>query len=677
MNIIIGSNGFLGSYLSYKINNCINIVSNNDNSNSIKYKSFLESYINNNFINSIIYICADYKNINLIINDLIKYENYNNTFILFSSAVYYDSINKNNYSENDSINNDNNDEYVNYVRNNELLFKKFKGTKIILRLGTLYGSSILLNASRGIHKMIYFPLINNYLELYDIKIKKSLISFDDLYLAINLILDKINTNFEVFNISSFDTTIEELGNYIANKFDIPIKYVNKETKNYSFHLDITKIKNFGFQPKSNINNLIENITSNFSSLKEIKYDDTIIYYTKKNCRVCNSNKLFNILDLKNQPPPNRLNDSFWELLNFPLILNGCSECYHLQLNGVLNPIIMYKNYSYLSGTSETMKEYFNEFVNKHIDKNKKSVLDIACNDCALLDSFKKFNFDTYGIDPAENILNNIKNHNLFCGFFNDDSIKYFNKKFDIITAFNVFAHIDDIYEFLNNIYKITDKNSDIYIQTSQCNMIQNNEFDTIYHEHLSFFNFKSMMLALNKSNFYLENITIVDVHGSSYLFHIKQKDNRKLYLNQNKSNNIFDRYNFEINSNIFNIETYNKYSNNVYLWKENLINLLKLQNNIIGVGASAKGITILNFIKNDLINNNINIKFIIDENPIKINKKINSINVIIKDFDSIKNITDATFILFAWNYKDELIKKIKKIRNDNDKFINLFPLEIF
>ena len=92
-------------------------------------------------------------------------------------------------------------------------------------------------------------------------------------------------------------------------------------------------------------------------------DKTNIYYTKKNCRVCNSYKLIQVLNLNNQPPPNRLSDNFCELLNFPLILNLCNECYHLQLNGVLNPIIMYKNYSYLSGTSNTMKEYFKNFVN--------------------------------------------------------------------------------------------------------------------------------------------------------------------------------------------------------------------------------------------------------------------------------------------------------------------------
>jgi len=330
---------------------------------------------------------------------------------------------------------------------------------------------------------------------------------------------------------------------------------------------------------------------------------------------------------------------------------------------------MYKNYSYLSGTSNTMKIYFKNFAQSLNIKNK-NVLDIACNDCALLDCFKELNNYTYGIDPAENIVKDINSHNIYCGFFNKDAVNYFKIKFNVITAFNVFAHVDNIYDFLNNLYLISDKQTDIYIQTSQCNMIQNNEFDTIYHEHLSFFNVNSMNYCLNKSNFMLYDIKIVNVHGSSYLFHIKQKN----YLIE--SENVNNRLLYENNTGIYKLETYFNYSKNIYTWKNELINLLKNKKNIVGVGASAKGITILNFIKNDLINNNIVIDYIIDENKLKIGKKINSVNINIWDFNKIKEIDDTIyFILFAWNFKDEIINKINKIKNNNI-FIDLFPLNL-
>ena len=568
----------------------------------------------------------------------------------------------------------NSDEYVNLIKLNEELFNKLPGKKKIIRLGTLYGSSPNLNASRGIHRMIYYPLINNYIEIYDKKINKSLTSFEDLISGLEYILsyNELNNESYIYNLSSFDTTIEDLANYISIKFNILIKEINipNNKNNYNFILNTDKLKKLGWKPKGNINNLIKTITNNFNNINRINYDKINIYYTKKKCRVCKSDKLIGILNLNNQPPPNRLDDLFWRLLNIPLILNVCINCFHLQLNGVLNPIIMYKNYSYLSGTSNTMKEYFNTFV-KSLNVTNKKILDIACNDCALLDCFKELNNETYGIDPAENIVRNINNHNIYCGFFNNDAIKYFNNKFDIITAFNVFAHVDDIYDFLNNLYLISDNSTDIYIQTSQCNMIQNNEFDTIYHEHLSFFNINSMKYCLEKCNFMLYDINIVDVHGSSYLFHIKQNNNKLL-----NDYNINERLLFEKNTGIYKIETYFKYSKNIYTWKNNLIEILKNKKNLVGIGASAKGITILNFIKNDLIINNIIIDYIIDENKLKIGKKINSIDINIYEFNKIKETNDTIyFILFAWNFKDELITKINNIR-DNNIFINLFPLYI-
>lgn len=656
MNIIIGSDGFLGSKLKISLSNVLPI-------NSKEYDNFIKNF---DYINNKIYICADVVNNKKIINDLII-ENKENTYILFSSAaIYYQNNKLMPYSENDSNNEITNDNYTNLIKQNEELFNNLIGIKKIIRMGTLYGFSPNLNASRGIHRMIYYPLINNYIEIYDKKINKSLTSFDDLIDSFKYIM--YNNETEVYNVSSFDITIEELANFISRKFNIIIKEIEipNNKNNYNFILDTIKLQRLGWKPKSNIENFI---SFSFDEINRINYDNVNIYYKKRECRVCNSNKLKSILNLNNQPPPNRLDDLFWELLNVPLILNLCTECYHLQLDGVLNPIIMYKNYSYLSGTSNTMRIYFKNFV-KSLNIRGKKVLDIACNDCALLDSFKELDNETYGIDPAENIVKNINNHYIYCGFFNKDAINYFNKKFDIITAFNVFAHVDDIYDFLNNLYLISNEGTDIYIQTSQCNMIQNNEFDTIYHEHLSFFNVNSMKYCLDKSNFILYDIKVVDVHGSSYLFHIKKKN---IY---NESENIKNRLKYENETGIYKIETYFVYSENIYKWKIELINLLRNKKNLVGVGASAKGITILNFIKDELNKNNILIHYIIDENKLKIGKRINSVKIEICKFDKIKEIDDTIyFILFAWNFKDELINKINKIRKNN-VFINLFPLNL-
>lgn len=695
MNIIIGGNGYVGSFLLFKYRTSLNVISDNDNKNNgIKYSDFIENY-NNLDENCNIFICSSYsKNYN-IINDL-KENSKNKTFILFSSAVIYDGNEKSSYEETDIGNS--NDQYSKTVKLNEEKFMKLEGRKIIIRLGTLYGFSPFLCATRGIQRMIFSSLINNELIIDKPELKKSMVSLEDLYNAIDIILNNPKDN-EIYNISSFSTTIGELGTRISETFNIPIKYISSNKVNYNFILNCDKLKSLGWNPKSNINTIFNDINDNIHLCKEIKYNDgikdIIIWYVKDTCRVCNSKKLFKILDLNNQVSPNRLNDKFWKFIKFPLHLYGCNDCYHLQLYGVMNPIIMYKNYTYLSGTADTMRQYFSDLVDKieilrrrrrgseesgERSKNEingtKSVLDIACNDGALLDYFYKKGYETYGIDPAENIVKNIKNHNIYCGFFNEQSINYFNKKFDVITALNVFAHVDDIYNFFHNLDKISTPETDVYIQTSQCDMIQNNEFDTIYHEHLSFFNMNSIIKTSKKSNFYLYNVEIVPVHGNSYLFHFKQKTNHNL-----TNYNIFNRFEYEIYTNIYSRDTYNKYANNIYNWKNNLIDII-IDNQdkiIICCGASAKGITILQYLYDDFINKQLKIHYFIDENKLKINNKIDSIDVIIKSFDFIKDINKPIlFILTAWNFKEEIMKKVKDIRNNTeDKFLNLFPLSIF
>jgi hypothetical protein len=661
-NIIFGANGYIGSYLSYKLENTINVVNNKLLDNQIAFDEFKKTQ----FSNCNIFIVASYKNIKNIINFL-KNNIFDNTFYLFSSAAIYDGINKDIFHVKDSDFFCSKDEYAKIIKENEEEFLKLYGKKNILRCGTVYGFSPNFDATRGINRMIYSSIINNELLINNKNLKKSFVSLNEINNLINILQnDEKIENETILNAISFSITIHDLAKYLSKKFNVPIKYYESNKKEYEFYL----IDNYKIDKISTLETIEDDIANNFHDLNFIKYNDNnkvLNIWTKlEYCRVCKSKNIFEVLDLKTQPPPNRLSDVYYKFLSFPLKLNCCQDCTHLQLEGFINPIIMFRNYTYLSGVTKTMNDYFKSFVSS-LDKNKnidKKVLDIACNDGCLLDYFKINGYKTYGIDPAENLVKNIKNHNVICGFFNEETISKINDNipFNVITAFNVFAHLDDIYDFMINIEKISDENTDIYIQTSQCDMIKNNEFDTIYHEHLSFFTLSSMIKFLSKTNFYLYDLKIVPVHGNSYLFHIKKE--KVNYTNDN----IIKRLDYEFYDNLI----YKKYKENIINWIEQLITNLKKNNNkIVGVGASAKGITIINYIYDRLIENNIVIDCIIDENELKINKKIDAINLQINEFKYIENIeTPITFILFAWNFEKELKEKINKLRKDkNDKFI--------
>ena len=389
------------------------------------------------------------------------------------------------------------------------------------------------------------------------------------------------------------------------------------------------------------------------------------------CFACGENNLKTILDLGNQPLANNYHTGEKQE-NFPLKLNVCNNCFHLQLSHTINPDLMFKNYLYVSGTSQTLKEYFDFFAKKTLDffPEAQNVLDIACNDGTQLNSYKKLGLKTYGIDPAKNLFEeaSLKGHKIICDYFNTKTIHNFKEnKFDIIVAQNVFAHNKYTNDFLHSCKQLMHDESVLFIQTSQANMVINNEFDTIYHEHLSFFNTNSMKVLVEKCGLFLSNVFKTDIHGTSYVFVITKNS-------LSSCSEVEKMLNFEKENGLFNILTYPQYALKCYTstfeLKNKLEELKKEDYLIIGYGAAAKGNTLLNFGKIDL-------DFIIDDNPLKQNLYTPGRNIKIVSSDFLLTIDKnkkVAFIPLAWNFYDEIKKRIKNKRdNTDDIFIKYFP----
>ena len=154
------------------------------------------------------------------------------------------------------------------------------------------------------------------------------------------------------------------------------------------------------------------------------------------CLCCDGDNLKQVLDLKEQPLANSyLRNNLEREELFPLGLNYCNDCTHIQLTHAVNPDLLFKNYLYVSGTTKTLKQYFDDFVSlveANIEPTHEvkslSVLDIACNDGTQLDSFKNCGYETYGIDPAENLYAlSSKNHKVVCDYLSEDSIQKLGK----------------------------------------------------------------------------------------------------------------------------------------------------------------------------------------------------------------------------------------------------------
>lgn len=376
----------------------------------------------------------------------------------------------------------------------------------------------------------------------------------------------------------------------------------------------------------------------------------------KQCLCCGSKFLSVCLDLGYQPLANSKFTPGQDC--FPLKLYHCDYCSHAQLSHSVNPDLMFKDYSYVSGTSQTLHKFFEKFAYDTVEKYQPTnVLDIACNDGTQLDYFRENGIETWGIDPSSvALLAAKKGHRVLNSYF-DSNLGVDNlPKFDIILAQNVFAHVPDPHGFLSTAKKLLSPRGKILIQTSQANMIQNNEFDTIYHEHISYFNPASMTcLIRHTADLYLQNTEILDIHGKSYLFTIG-----------------FDKpkYPVEYHKLLITKGEYNEFSNNALKIASEFRAMCNMFRNLgyklIGYGAAAKGNTFLNF-------SQVRLDAIIDDNPLKQGTLTSGMQIPIVPPESLRfyDQEKKVFIILAWNFKEEIKDRIYKLRSERDK--DMFP----
>jgi 2-polyprenyl-3-methyl-5-hydroxy-6-metoxy-1,4-benzoquinol methylase len=388
----------------------------------------------------------------------------------------------------------------------------------------------------------------------------------------------------------------------------------------------------------------------------------------KKCLACDHDDLKMVLDLNNQPLANSYKNSKDAVEDsFPLAIKVCQNCHHVQLTHIVNPDLIYKNYLYVSGTTKTYVDYMDWYAKFCIEKLghvPSSVLDIGCNDGSQLDKFKALNVDTYGVDPAENLYEtSSKNHKVTCGYFDD---KY-DRSHDIITIQNAFAHNPNPLELLKNCKNNLEIDGLLFIQTSQADMILNNEFDTIYHEHISYYNIKSMMLLCNRAGLNLIDVVKTPIHGTSYIFIIS--------ADRSAPSTIKNLVEMETAAGLYTNFTYTKYTSNCIEKVANFadrVDYWRAQGyKIVGYGAPAKGNTFLNFAR-------IPLDIIIDDNKLKQGLFTPGSSIEIVGSEILGTYTEDDKVLFiplAWNFFKEIKQRILSVRNNpNDVFLNIQDL---
>lgn len=386
----------------------------------------------------------------------------------------------------------------------------------------------------------------------------------------------------------------------------------------------------------------------------------MLYKIHTSCRVCGNTSMIPYLDLGMMPLSNNLAKSPEDPIHtqtYPLVVNFCDKCGLSQLSIVVNPEEMFSNYVYRSSISQGYINHCKEMAislkNRwELDKNSFHI-DIAGNDCALLEQFSKvIGGKILNIDPAINLKP-------ICDAAEIPTITYFWGKeiaekivekygyANLITATNVFAHVDNVEEFMEAVKIVLMKEGVLVMEFPYLiDFIQKNEFDTIYFEHLSYFSVTPLKALCNSIGLNIVNVEEHTIHGGSLRVTIGRMDSdgtAEKFIEKEKKYLSIDRC-ME-----FSIDV----KNTIEKMKEGV---RSLDGTLAGFAASAKGNTLLN---SSMITSE-NMRYIVDETPEKIGKYSPGTRIpIVSMIDLIRTPPDYLMIL-SWNFADEIIEKVRK-----------------
>jgi len=389
------------------------------------------------------------------------------------------------------------------------------------------------------------------------------------------------------------------------------------------------------------------------------------------CRFCNNKLKYEFIDLINSPPSNSFLTK--EQLNepeifYPLKLYVCNNCFLVQIDEYKKSKEIFCNdYAYFSSYSTSWLEHCKKYVDMITKKlkldNNSTVIEIASNDGYLLQYFVTKKIPVLGIEPTACTAKTAKEKGIETieEFFNTTlAYKLTNRNIlsDLIIANNVLAHVPDINDFVKGLKILLKANGVITLEFPHLfRLIEKSQFDTIYHEHFSYFSFITVKKIFEFHGIDLFDVEEIPTHGGSlriYGKHVEDKtkiisDNVKILIEKEQSKGM------------------NKIK--YYMNFQAKIGQKEKNKEVIAYGAAAKGNTLLNYcgIKNDLI------ELVVDKSPYKQAKYLPGSHIPVVNEDEIKKRKPDYILILPWNIKEEIMEQLNYVREWGGKFIIPIP----
>lgn len=399
------------------------------------------------------------------------------------------------------------------------------------------------------------------------------------------------------------------------------------------------------------------------------------------CRMCEGANLHLFLDLGATPPADqfRAESEMGEPeLHYPLQVYMCDDCGLAQLGYTVPPEILYQHdYPYEASTTQAGREHWARFARAVVPQLSLQpndlVVDLGSNVGVLLGAFRDEGMRVKGVDPAPNIVEIARARGIdtICDFFGPDAAAQIVResgKAALITGTNVFAHVGDLIKLMTAIEALLADDGAFIIEAPYfANLIAYGEYDTIYHEHLSYLSVRPLVSFFERFDMEVFDIQQVEIHGGSFRVFVGRKGRHPV------SGAVARFVAQEIETGLHSPKTLEAFARAVQQNRQDLVWLLQRLKaegkSIAGVSAPAKGMTLLNYCK---IDGQI-LDFVTEKSALKIGRFTPGTHIpVVPDSELMRTRPDYALLL-AWNFGEEIMRNLDEYRRQGGRFIIPIP----
>jgi SAM-dependent methyltransferase len=381
------------------------------------------------------------------------------------------------------------------------------------------------------------------------------------------------------------------------------------------------------------------------------------------CRACTASSPTLFLPLGDHPPANgfiRAADMEREQAAYPLNTQICLECGLIQVADQV-PEDFFRHYLYVPSSASSMHTHFAELASVlTLEAGRELIVDIGCNDGLLLSACNELGAYTLGIDPAANLAEIAANRGVTVdvGYFTERNAQSHLRRYGparVIVTTNTFNHIGDLHDFMSGVVTWLSRDGTFVVEVPWAkDLLENNEFDTVYHEHVSEFSLLSIVKLGEQSGLEVVDVQRLGVHGGSLRIFMKRAG-----YGATAKPIVQELLKEEIDAGMLEAATYRAFANRIEKVRSDLLRMiaeLKSQGKIIaGYGAPAKGNTLLNYFRigPDMLD------YLIDRNPLKQGLYSPGMKIPIRSLDAMRENRPDVLLVLAWNFIDEIREQQK------------------